>query len=74
MNPNLVHSSSSWPAKDDTGPAVEAEPLELGVTILAVGADLADPDLVAHHLNRFLAAQWIPGKMSCIYVTESLGD
>ena len=56
MNSDLVHSSSSRPAEDNARSSIEAEPQELRVTILAVGADLADPDLVAHNLDWLLAA------------------
>ena len=50
-----MHASGARPAEDDGGGAVEADPLELGVAVLAVGRDLAHADLVAHHLDRLLA-------------------
>ena len=56
MNPDLVHPARLGPAEHHAGPAVEAEPLELGVAVLAVRTDLTDPDLVADDLNRLLAA------------------
>lgn len=55
MNSDLVHSASSGPAKDHAGPPVEAESLKLGVAVLAVRADRADTNLVAHHLDGLLA-------------------
>ena len=62
MNPDLVHPARLGPAEHHAGPAVEAEPLELGVAVLAVRADFADPDLVADDLDRLLAANRVPGK------------
>ena len=62
MNPDLMHPARPGSAEHHAGPPVEAEPLELRVAVLAVGADLADADLVAHDLNGFLAAQRLPGK------------
>ena len=55
MDPDLVHASGARPAEDDGGGPVEAEALELGVAVLAVGRHLAHADLVAHHLDRLLA-------------------
>ena len=57
-----MHASCSRPAEDDGGGAVEADPLELGVAVLAVGRDLAHADLVAHHLHRLDALAAAPAK------------
>ena len=62
MNPDLVHPARLGPAEHHARPAVEAESLELGVAVLAVRADLADPDLVADDLDRLLAANRVPEK------------
>ena len=62
MNPDLVHPARLGPAEHHAGPAVEAEPLELGVAVLAVRTDLTDPDLVADDLNRLLAADRVSEK------------
>ena len=50
-----MHASCSRPAEDDGGGAVEADPLELCVAVLAVGRHLAHADLVRDHLDRLLA-------------------
>ena len=55
MHPNLMHPSGKGSAEDNAGLPVEVHPLELGATLLAVGGDFADADLVAHHLH-WLAA------------------
>ena len=62
MNPDLVHPARLGSAEHHAGPAVEAESLELRVAVLAVRADLADPDLVADDLDRLLAANRVPEK------------
>ena len=55
VDPDLVHAPCSRPAEDDGGGPVEADALELGVAVLAVGRHLAHADLVAHHLDRLFA-------------------
>ena len=55
MNPYLVHSSCPRPAQNNTGRSVVTQSLEVSPTLLAVGGDLADPDLVAHNLYLLLA-------------------
>ena len=55
MNPYLVHSSSPWSAQNNTCCSVETQSLEVSPTLLAVGGDLADTDLVAHNLYLLLA-------------------
>ena len=66
MDPDLVHAPGARPAEDDGGGAVEAEALELGVAVLAVGRHLAHPDLVAHNLDRLLAVDHAPETCSCL--------
>ena len=56
-----MHPPCSGSAQDDGGFSIEAEALELRVAVLAVGRDLAHPNLVAHHLNGLLARYGIPG-------------
>ena len=74
MNPDLMHSSRPWPAKDDGCFSIKAEPLELRVAILAVGRHLADADLVAHHLDWLLARDGIPGKRPKIILFQFQTD
>lgn len=59
MNPDLVHSSCSRPAKYHTGPSVKAESLELSVAVLPIGADFANSDFVTDYLDGLLAAHWM---------------
>ena len=37
VDPDLMHSAGEWPTENDAGFAVEAETLELGPALLAVG-------------------------------------
>ena len=67
MNPYLVHSSSPRPAQNNTRPPVVAQSLEVRPTLLAVGGDLADPDLVAHNLYLLLALHNSPAIETTIY-------
>ena len=60
MDPDLVHSARVGPTEDDAGSPVKAEPLEIRVAILAVRADLADTNLVAHHFDGLLANNRAP--------------
>ena len=62
MDSDLMHPSCPRSAEDDAGSSIETEALELRVAVLAVRAHLADADLVAHNLDRFLAAQRLSGK------------
>jgi hypothetical protein len=55
VNSDLMHPARSGSAKHHAGLPVEAEPLELGMTLLPLGSDSADADLVTHDLDGFLA-------------------
>ena len=54
-----MHPSRVWPTEDDARPAVEAQPVKVGVTVLPVGTHFAHADLVAHNFDRLLADQGI---------------
>ncbi len=64
MDSDLMHSSGPWSAEDNACSSIETETLEFRVAVLAVRANLADADLVAHNLDRLLAAQWLSGKQN----------
>ena len=51
VNPDLVHPPCERPAQDDAGLPVVAQPFELCPAFLAMGRDLAHPNLVTNHLN-----------------------
>ena len=62
VDPDLVHPPGVGPAQHHALGAVEADPLELGVALLA-GArprHAAHPDLVADHLNALPALDEAP--------------
>jgi len=61
MNSDLMHPAGEWPADDDAGAVAVVQPLELGPALLAVRADLADPDLVAHNFDGLSAFRDAPG-------------
>ncbi len=56
-----MHPPCEWPAEDNGALPVEAESLELGPALLALGRDLADADLVGDDLNWLLALGLAPG-------------
>ena len=60
VDPDLVHAAGEGPAEHDRRLAVEAEALELRAALLAARRHLAHADLVAHHLDRFLAVDHAP--------------
>ena len=57
-----MHPSCERPAQDDAGLAVVAQPLELCPAFLAMGRDLAHPNLVTNHLNWLGALSLAPEK------------
>ena len=62
VNPDLVHPPCERPAQDDAGLPVVAQPLELCPAFLAMGRDLAHPNLVTNHLNWLGALSLAPEK------------
>ena len=62
VNPDLMHPSCERPAQDDAGLPVVAQPLELCPAFLAMGRDLAHPNLVTNHLNWLGALSLAPEK------------
>ncbi len=55
MDPDLVHSSSSWLAEDNARSAVETESMKFSVAIFSRGGNLADTDFVRDHLDWLFA-------------------
>ena len=74
VDPDLVHASGVWPAQHHTLGAVEADPLELGVTLLASAGPRhpAHPDLVADHLYALPALDQAPDKIQLIMLTAKM--
>lgn len=70
MDPDLMHAPGLGPTKDHAGPAIEAQPLEVGVAILAARRDLTDANLVRDDLNWLLAYDRVPAKSNRIDVTK----
>ena len=62
VDPDLMHPSCERPAQDDAGLAVVAQPLELCPAFLAMGRDLAHPNLVTNHLHWLGALSLAPEK------------
>jgi hypothetical protein len=62
MDSDLMHPPCPRSAEDDACSSIETETLELRVAVLAVWTNLADADLVAHNLDRLLAAQRLSEK------------
>ncbi len=67
-----MHPARSGSAKHHTGLPVEAEPLELGVTLLPLRSDSADADLVTHDLDGFLAGVDVIKLLSVVTISCSV--
>ena len=74
VDPDLVHSPGVGSAEHHTLGAVEADPLELGVTLLAGAGPRhpAHPDLVADHLDTLPALDQAPDKIQLIILTAKM--
>jgi hypothetical protein len=66
-----MHPARSGSAKHHAGLPVEAEPLELGVTLLPLRSDSADADLVTHDLDGFLAGVDVIKLLSVVTISCS---
>ena len=51
MNSDLVHSAGEGSAHNNAGAVAVVQPLELCPALLAVRADLANANFIAHNLN-----------------------
>ena len=73
VDPDLVHTTGVRPAEHHTLGAVEADPLELCVTLLASPGPRhpAHPDLVADHLDTLPALDQAPDNLSSLYILNA---
>ena len=64
-----MHATSVRPAEDNWRSAIEAQPVEVSMTVLSLRADFAHTDLVANHFDRLFAHKGSRGKFS-LYSTD----
>ena len=60
MDPNLMHSSSTWMTQYNTCFSVVTESLKISLTFLAVWTNLAHANFIAYYFNWFFATDWRP--------------